>query len=87
MVRWLAALLPRPRLPLLTQALLRQVPRLRTVHQVVQLRRLAACWLGAQDLATVDRALHLHLQAMPPPSPKSTLSSAKTARPTGKPRR
>jgi hypothetical protein len=80
----------RPRQPLLLTALLHQVPRLRSVHQVHQLRSLAASWLAAPDLAAVDRALHLRLQQMvleTMASPRSTSSSAKTARSITKRRR
>lgn len=82
------------RKPLLLRTLLAQVPRQRTVHQVAQLRSLAVSWLEApQDLQQLDLALQaqmrdLALLAMSSqPSPKSTSSSVKTVRRTGKRRR
>lgn len=88
----------RQRRPLLLRALMAQVPRQRTVHQVAQLRSLAASWLAAPDLQALDLALHqqmqlLALQAMQamqtprPRSPKSSSSSAKMGPSTMKPRR
>ena len=87
--RWWSRLLL-PRQPLLLQALQHQAPRLRTVHQVAQLRSLAVCWLAAPDLRLLDSRLQLRLQEMardPWPSPRSTSSSAKTAPRTTKRRR
>ena len=82
--------LPRPQL---LQALLPQVPHLRTVHQVVQLRSLAASWLGRQQLQQLDQHLQERLRLMalqkasPQPSPISSSSRTKRARSTGKRRR
>jgi hypothetical protein len=75
--------------PLLLPALLAQVPRARTVHQVLQLRALAASWLAAPQRAQLDNRLQQHLVtlASPQPSPKSTSSRTKTAPRTGKHRR
>lgn len=91
----LARLLPRRRLPpphpLLTAALLPQVPRLRSVHQLQQLRLLAASWLAAPQLRLLD--LHLQerlrqLSATPiQPSRRNTSSRTTTGRRTGKRRR
>ena len=80
----------RPPQPLLLAALQHQAPRLRTVHQVAQLRSLAACWLAAPELHLLDQHLQLRLQEMaldPLPSPRSTSSNARTAPRTTKRRR
>lgn len=79
--------------PLLLQALLPQVPHLRTVHQVAQLRHLAASWLGRPQLQLLDLHLQERLRllglqkSLPQPSPRSSSSRTKTARRTGKRRR
>lgn len=83
---------PRPRPhPLLTLALLPQVPRLRTVHQLHQLRSLAASWLPAAQLRLLDLHLQERLHQLAaikrPPSRRSTSSRTRTARRTGKRRR
>ena len=94
MARFLAALLPRRRpRPQLLQALLLQVPRQRTVHQLQQLRHLAASWLAGPQLRLLDQALQQRLQLLavelmrPQASPKSTSSRTKTGPRTGKHRR
>lgn len=90
-VRRLLRLPPRPLPaphPLLLAALLPQVPRLRSVHQLQQLRHLAASWLPAAQLPLLD----LHLQERPrqlatnPPrsSRRSTSSKTRTGRRTTK---
>jgi hypothetical protein len=74
----------------LLQSLLAQVPRLRTVHQVQQLRSLAACWLAAPDQRLLDKSLQQQLQQMAKQlrqCPRSTASPTKTGRSTGKRRR
>lgn len=93
----LLRLLPHRRLPpphpLLTVALLPQVPRLRSVHQLQQLRHLAASWLPAAQLRLLD--LHLQerlrqLSEMPLPlyqSRRNTSSRGRTGRRTTKRRR
>lgn len=92
MARFLAALRlrPLPAPPHLLPALLLLVPRLRTVHQLVELRSLGASWLAGpqrQHLeAHLQQALH-RLATLPPPSPRSTSSRTKTGRRTGKHRR
>ena len=79
--------------PLLTAALLPQVPRLRTVHQLHQLRSLAVSWLAAPQVRLLDQHLQERLrqlalqQSLPPPSRKSTSSKTRTARRTTKQRR
>ena len=83
-------LLRPPPPPHLLPSLLAQVPRLRTVHQLHLLRHLGASWLEAPHLRLLDMALQHRLQEMaanPLPCPRSTSSSAKTARRTGKRRR
>lgn len=87
-------LLPQPR-PLLMQALLWQVPRLRTVHQLHQLRNLAAFWLAAPQMRQLDQHLQQRLEQLAPlrvlespqRSQKSTSSRTRTGRRTGKRRR
>jgi len=67
-----------------------QAHQARNLHQLLEVERLAASWLEAPLLQHLRQALHLrlaHLQTRPPPSPRSTTSSAKTARRTGKRRR
>lgn len=79
--------------PLLTAALLPQVPRLRTVHQLHQLRSLAVSWLAAPQVRLLDQHLQERLrqlaqqQSLPTPSRKSTSSKTRTARRTTKQRR
>jgi hypothetical protein len=82
---------PQPRPPLL-EALLHQARRLRTVHQALELRHLAACWLAAPHRQLLEQALQQRLQQLPtlPPSPKSRKSSSsrtRTGRSTTKRRR
>lgn len=84
--RPLAALLMR-RKPLLLRAMLSQVPRQKTVHQVQQLRSLGACWLGAQDRKTLDRALQTQMLHLSLSFLTSSSSNAKTGRSTTKHRR
>lgn len=94
MARLLAALRLRPLQPPphphLLPALLLLAPRARTVHQVVELRALAASWLAAPQRLELEQHLQqaLHrLATAPPPCPRSTKSRTKTARSTGKHRR
>lgn len=81
---------PRPH-PLLTAAILPQLPRLRTVHQLHQLRSLAVSWLAAPQVRLLDQHLQERLRQLAtpplPPSPRSTSSRRKTDRRTGKRRR
>lgn len=81
---------PRPQHPHLLPALLHQVPRLRSVHQLHQLRSLAASWLEAPHLLQLDLHLQERLHQLathPQPSQKSTSSRTRTAQRTGKHRR
>ena len=94
MARLLAALRLRPRPlpphPHLLPALLLLAPRARTVHQVVELRALAASWLAAPQRLELEQHLQqaLHRLAIAPPlCPRSTKSRTKMARSTGKRRR
>ncbi len=94
MARLLAALRLRPRPlpphPHLLPALLLLAPRARTVHQVVELRALAASWLAAPQRLELEQHLQLALHRLataPPPFPTNTKSRTKTARSTGKRRR
>ena len=95
MARLLAALrlLPLPALPPhphLLPALLLLAPRARTVHQVVELRALAASWLAEPQRLELEQHLQqaLHrLATAPPLCPISTKSRTKMARSTGKRRR
>lgn len=75
--------------PHLLPALLQQALRLRSVHQLHQLRSLGASWLEAPQLRLLDLHLQeaLHRLTSRPPSPTNTSSSGKTARRTGKRRR
>ncbi len=94
MARLLAALRLRPLQPPphphLLPALLLLAPRARTVHQVVELRALAASWLAAPQRLELEQHLQLALHRLataPPPFPTNTKSRTKTARSTGKRRR
>ena len=94
MARLLAALRLRPRPlpphPHLLPALLLLAPRARTVHQVVELRALAASWLAEPQRLELEQHLQqaLHrLATAPPLCPRSTKSRTKMARSTGKRRR
>ncbi len=94
MARLLAALRQRPQVPPqhphLLPALLLLAPRARTVHQVLELRTLAASWLAEPQRLELEQHLQqaLHrLATTPPPFPTSTKSRTKTARSTGKRRR
>ena len=94
MARLLAALRLRPLQPPphphLLPALLLLAPRARTVHQVVELRALAASWLAAPQRLELEQHLQqaLHrLATAPPLCPRSTKSRTKMARSTGKRRR
>ncbi len=94
MAKLLAALrlrpLPAPQPPHLLPALLLLFPRLRTVHQLVELRSLGACWLAGPQRQHLEQHLQqaLHrLATAPQPSPKSTSSRTRTGRRTGKHRR
>lgn len=78
--------------PLLLPALLHQVPRQRSVHQLHQLRSLAASWLAAPQMRQLDLHLQQRLQQLAQnpqqsPSPRSSKSRTKPARSTGKRRR
>lgn len=90
-LRRLLRLQPRPAAhPMLLPAVLAQAHRQRTVHQLLQLRQLAACWLAAPERRLLEQHLQRRVLAMAanrPPSPKSTSSSGKTGRRTGKRRR
>lgn len=83
--------LPQHPHPLLLTALLPQVPRLRSVHQLHQLRSLAVSWLAAPQLRLLDLHLQERLRQMAnqplPPSPRSSSSRTKMGRRTGKRRR
>jgi hypothetical protein len=84
--------LRQPPRPLLLEALLHQARRLRTVHQAVELRHLAACWLAGPQRRLLDQALHQRLQLLPtlagkPGSRKSSSSRTRTGRSTTKRRR
>jgi len=88
LLRWLT---PQPQpLQALPQLLL-QVSRARSLRQLLEVQHLAACWLAGQP----QQLQHLHQQslarlqhlALTPPFPRSTSSSGKTARRTGKRRR
>lgn len=92
MAKLLAALRlrPLPAPPHLLPALLLLVPRLRTVHQLVELRSLGASWLAGPQRQHLEQHLQqaLHrLATAPQPSPKSTSSRTRTGRRTGKHRR
>ena len=95
MARLLAALRlrPLPALPPhphLLPALLLLAPRARTVHQVVELRALAASWLAVPQRLELEQHLQEALYRLAtalPPSPKNTSSRTRTGRRTGKPRR
>lgn len=79
-----------PQHPHLLPALLLLAPRARTVHQVVELRALAASWLAAPQRLELEHHLQaaLHrLATTPPQFPTNTKSRTKTARSTGKRRR
>lgn len=95
MAGFLAALLrlcrPQPH-PMLLPAILAQVHRQRTVHQLHQLRSLAASWLAAPQLRQLDQHLQRRMLALAAnlslqPSPKSTSSRTRRAKLTGKRRR
>lgn len=94
MARLLAALRPRPVAPPphphLLPALLLLAPRARTVHQVVELRALAASWLAAPQRLELEQHLQqaLHrLATAPLASPTNTSSRTRTGRRTSKRRR
>lgn len=93
LARRLLQRLQRPPLPpQLLPALLHQAQRLRTVHQALELRQLAACWLAAPHRRLLEQAMQQRLQQLPtlPPNPrsrKSSLSRTRTGRSTTKRRR